>query len=244
MPTPVIRPIPQDYTLDDLYHFERWMCTNCGLILDYMFDPEEAGWPKFDPPIYEVDFWVNDKNETQIVELERKEYCPRCNISFEGSPPIIVIIRDVKVLSDFFQPGDGEGLNLELKVDFTTDHIRNTMAAFATTQGGKIILGITNQGIPVGYQGEEKIETTEGKDRLQERICGLLSSIEPKVQYRVYFVDNKEGNHFAVIVVPKGSWPLYSVNGRYYIRIGSQTRGLASDEILEITKSWHVNHKR
>ena len=244
MPLQIIQSTPQDFHLDDLFQYERWMCSNCGLILDYKFEPGEAGWPRFDPPLGVSDFWIDDEGKEHYAEPERKEFCPRCDIPFEQSPPVVVTIREITKLSDFFQPGDGESTTTDFKENFSTDTIKHTIAAFAQTQGGKFILGIKKKGVPIGYQGEEKIDTTEGKDKLQERIRGLLNDIEPRVQVRVYFVDNDAGLHFAVIVVPKGTSPLYSVNRKFYIRDVDQTRGLTAGEVLEITGRWHETHKK
>jgi ribosomal protein S27AE len=226
---------PEDYTIDDLIHVDRWMCPNCGLILDYKFDPLEDpwGWPRFEPALDNVHFWV-DEDGYHVEEPERNEFCPRCDIPFEQFPPMLVIVREVRKLSDFYQAGEGEGETLELKEKFSTDRIRDTMAAFANTAGGKIVLGVTRQGVPVGYEGDEDISTAEGKDKLQQRIRGLLDKIDPKVQIKVYFVDNEASMHFAVITVPKGSSPIYTMGGKVYIRELDQNRPATSEEIVKL----------
>ncbi len=233
---------PQDYHIGDLFNFQRWMCSNCSLIFDYQFDQELPGWPDFDPPLDIWFPWEDEHGNTHYDEPDREALCPRCGIYFNESPLTVVIVREVKKLSDFFQMGDSENLSLEFKEDFTPHNIRKTMAAFATTHGGKIILGINNKGVPVGYKGEGQLDTSEGKDKLLQRIRGLVSGIEPKVQYQTYILE-EDDKQYVVIIVPKGALPLYSIDGKFYIRELDQSRPLSSSEILEITKKWHDRNK-
>ena len=233
---------PQDYHIGDLFNFQRWMCSNCSLIFDYQFDQELPGWPDFDPPLSMSYPWEDEHGNACYDEPDREELCPRCGIYFNEYPLTVVIVREVKKLSDFFQLGDSENLSLEFKEDFATDNIRKTIAAFATTKGGNIILGINNQGISIGYQGEVQLSTSEGKDKLLQRIRGLVSNIDPKVQYRTYIIED-DGKFYVVIVVPKGASPLYSINGKQYIRELDQSRPVTTSEILEITQKWHDRHK-
>jgi hypothetical protein len=88
------------------------MCNNCGLIFDYQFDPEGPGWPRFELPWDAGDEWLDEKGELHTVYPELSEFCPRCSISFQDIPAVPVVVRESKTLSDFFQPGDGEGLTL------------------------------------------------------------------------------------------------------------------------------------
>jgi ribosomal protein S27AE len=206
--------------LEDLFHIQRWMCGRCGLIFDFQFrlGPGEPGWMDIDPPL-EFSIWVDEDGNMHEDETERKELCPRCGALFNELPLITVLVREpTKKLSDFFTEGDGEGETIEFKEQISPDNIRKTVAAFATCKGGRIILGITNEGKPVGYK-EEYLRTTEGKDKLQQRIRGIIESIKPQVYYRILFVEDELGQHYVVIEVPKGILPIYSVEGRVYIRI-------------------------
>jgi rubredoxin len=224
---------PHEFYLDDLFNHERWMCSKCGLIFDYKFDPEFPGWPDFDPP-YSIGYpWFDEEGNSQFEEPDREETCPRCGLAFKDSPLITLTIREVSKLSDFFRHGDGEDVSLEFKEQFSTDRIRHTMAAFASTKGGKIILGINNKGEPTGYK-EERLDTTEGKDKLRERIRGLTKAIRPIIKYQVYFVDDDCGNHFAVILVPKGPALFYSASGKCYTREMDESRPLSIEEMNEM----------
>lgn len=180
MPIRIIYPEPEDFLLEDPIHIDRWMCSICGLIFDYKFEPGEEGWPKFEPPLHVEHYWVDEAGEYQFEEPDRTEFCPRCNISFEDRAPTLIIVREVKIISDFVEKGEGESETLEFKRDFATDRIRHAIAAFATTKGGRIILGIEDDGTQAGYDGAEDITTSEGRDALQQRIRGLLGNFSPK----------------------------------------------------------------
>lgn len=76
----------EDYHIDKVYDLQRWMCPNCGLILDYQFNHEEPGWPRFDPEPY--DGWVEIDEEVyeHWVKEESRELCSRCGVDFSERP--------------------------------------------------------------------------------------------------------------------------------------------------------------
>jgi hypothetical protein len=236
----VIERQPEVFTLPDLLHIQRWMCTNCGLILDYQFEPGEIGWPKFEPPWSAVYDWTDEQGEYHVEEPERSELCPRCNVSFEKTPPVSVIIREVKKLSDFVRPGEGEGQTLEFKEGFSVNNLRKTVAAFSTTLGGRIVLGIDKKYQRVGYRGKEKIDTPKGKEDLQIHLRDqVLSVIEPRLTIRVDFVSDS-GKNYAVITVIKGPAPIYYSKGVPYVRDLDQSRPATPDEVQALIEKWRI----
>lgn len=82
-------PQPEDFALDDLFHIERWMCNNCGLILDHQFGAGGLGWPAL-----EVDHWVDGEGH---YHFEESLYCPRCAISLSEKPLVPVTVYPEKV---------------------------------------------------------------------------------------------------------------------------------------------------
>ncbi len=228
----------QPLQVDDPINLQRWMCSKCGLIFDYQFEQEFPGWPDFDPPLSMCFPWIDEHGSARYDEPDREELCSRCGVYFNEHAPTAIIIREVKKLSDFLHPGDFENTTLEFKKEFSPDNIRKTMAAFATTQGGKIILGVDDRGDHVGYEG---IDTPKGKEELLERIRGLAAGIKPKVHFTTYSIE-EDGKLFFVIVVPKGASPLYSINGKYYARNNNANPELDPYEIVEIVNKWEKKH--
>ncbi|MCL4271211.1 MAG: hypothetical protein KJZ72_16765 [Anaerolineales bacterium] len=91
----VIRRINVDYTLPDLYEPKRWMCGKCGLIFDYLFGPEEAGWPLIRPSF---EYEVEQNNEEDVDEvIVDDELCPRCGSDFDEVALIPVIVSEFAV---------------------------------------------------------------------------------------------------------------------------------------------------
>ncbi len=242
MPLKIIPP-EEYFALSDPLHVDRWMCSNCGLILDYQFDPGELGWPKFDPPLHAAYYWEDEEGQ-HYEEPERKELCPRCDFDFEKTPPVRVRVspmNQLSDLSDMIQQGEGE--TLEFKKEFPKDanKLRKTIAAFTTTQGGNILLGVDDRGDIVGFPG---IDTPQGKDNLQKRIRGLLGQIQPTVEIRIDFFSDKKGLDAAVITVPRGPQPIYTIDGKVYIRELQQTRAASAEEITALVMRRHSVHQR
>lgn len=225
---------PEDFKLSDVLHVKRWMCTNCGLIIDYQFDqstmggPAESGWPILDP---EPDYWYPDR----VEDFGFDELCARCKISFDDQPPMLIRISEANKLSDLLDIiKAGEGQQLEFKEDFSPDRIRHTIAAFATSNGGQIIFGVNDQGNPVGYSN---IATPTEKDKFQNRVKGLLGNIKPKITIRTDFIaDKKTRKHFALVTVPKGPEPVYYVQNRPYLRDNNESRPATPEEVKDLVR--------
>jgi len=227
------------YHLDDPIHVQRWMCKNCGLVFDYQFNPEEtdgAGWPKADPPWDMVYDWQDEQGNWHFEEPERSEMCPRCTVSLEEIPPVPIIVRETKKLDDFMEAGQGEGQTLEVKQDFSRNNLRKTIAAFSTSQGGRIVLGIDKKYRRVGYQGQEKLDTPNGKEELQIRLRDkVLNVIKPPPTVRVDFF-SEGGKNYAVITVIKGPSPVYYSANVPYVRDLDQSRPATPDEVQALYK--------
>ncbi len=112
----------------------------------------------------------------------------------------------------------GESETVEFKAGFT-DNILKTVAAFANTSGGKIIIGITDGGAIEGfsYSGREV-------DAFLNKLTDKLG-INPLID-----ILEEEGKRVLEIVVEESSLPV-SCNGKYYKRVGSTNRQMKSEEL-------------
>jgi ribosomal protein S27AE len=230
MPIRVIPP-GERYRLDDPFHQDRWMCTRCGLVFDYLFEPGELGWPDFDPPLHQANFYYDEEGEIQVEEPDRSLSCPRCGLEFEGSPPILVALAAMTRLEDLLPMiAQGEGTTIDFMVDFPANasHLRDAIAAFATTEGGRIFIGVDNSGAIVGLAG---IDSAAGKEAFQSRVRGLLGGIAPKPEIQVDFLSSDAGATIAMISVPRGPSPIYLSNNVPYIRELDQSRPATAEEI-------------
>src|SRR3989338_2543933 len=110
----------------------------------------------------------------------------------------------------------GEGYTLDFKEGIPSDLGRH-ICAFANASGGRIILGVRDDGSACGYKlrkaDEAKINTT-------------ARNLEPSVRVSVERVGD-----FAVIHIPEGENKPHSSAGQFYLRIGSTSQQLKRDEI-------------
>ena len=132
----------------------------------------------------------------------------------------------------------GERQNLELKERFPEQarDLAKEIAAFATSNDGRILIGIADDGAIVGLPDAE---SAEGRGKIVGRIEGICSnSIKPNVTPRISFAVS-DARVVACIEVPKGASPLYYVGGIPYLRQITAARGAEPDEVIEAVLSWH-----
>lgn len=224
---------------DDLIHIDRWMCSNCGLIFDFSPEsaPDELGWISYDPPLDNVNIWMDDDGNYFEEDIERAEICPRCACNLSENPLRRVFVSAKTTLNDI-KPiiQQGEGLQTEFKVIYPETDIKlaKEIAAFATTQGGKIFLGINDNGEAIGVKG---VDTPKGKDDLTKRIRNLAEKIKPKVDISVDFVFETD-IYIVIITVRKGVMPLYEYEGKVYIRFLESSREATFDEKIRLQSDW------
>ncbi len=112
----------------------------------------------------------------------------------------------------------GEGYTLDFKESLPNDLGRH-LCAFTNASGGKIIIGVRDNGTPSGYSPNNADEA---------RINSYARNLDPPTRVRVERV-----GPFAVIHIPEGPDKPYSSGGNFYLRIGSMSQQLRRDEIRE-----------
>src|SRR5690606_6649486 len=101
---------------------------------------------------------------------------------------------------------------------------------FASTEGGVIILGVDDHARVVGLSDAA---TDEDRSEFKDRVEGALRMVDPGVASNVRFeeVDTKT---VCLVEVPRGIHPLYYVEGRPYIRVGSESRPARPAEVEQV----------
>jgi ATP-dependent DNA helicase RecG len=112
----------------------------------------------------------------------------------------------------------GEGYTLEFK-ESLPDDLGKHLCAFSNASGGKIILGVGDDGTPSGYA------FTNADDA---RINSYARNLDPLVRIWVERV-----GPFVVIHVSEGENKPHSSSGKFYLRIGSTSQQLTRDQIRE-----------
>lgn len=111
----------------------------------------------------------------------------------------------------------GEGLKLEFKEGFNIQNLGREICAFANESGGKIILGVKDNGEIKGFN-----LTNSQSSQIQT----IARTIEPILKVEI----EKVGN-LIVIHIPEGKNKPYSYAGKYYLRIGANSQQLTRDEL-------------
>jgi hypothetical protein len=104
-----------------------------------------------------------------------------------------------------------EGKQIEYKRTATQPEIlARTIAAFVNTEGGKIIVGVNDDGSIAGLTEEEIGKTQKAVER-----AVLIAKPRPTVSL---YLEEIEGKSLLVIEVKKQSAPVLTENGRFYVR--------------------------
>ena len=111
----------------------------------------------------------------------------------------------------------GEGYTLEFKESYT-DTIGKTICAFANSSGGKIILGVKDNGEVKGYNLTNAVHS---------KIQDVARHIDPSITVLVEKIDSQ----LTIITVPEGEDKPYAHSGQYYIRIGATSQKMNRNEL-------------
>lgn len=125
-------------------------------------------------------------------------------------------IEDLK-----FMIAQGEGYMLEFKESFS-DSIAKEICAFANAKGGKVLIGVTDDG---------EIKGVKSSNQIKSRLYDMTRNFDPPLRVAIEVVES-----VLIINVDEGVDKPYSVKGRFYIRYGANSQQLKRDEIRDFFK--------
>lgn len=133
----------------------------------------------------------------------------------------------------------GEDSTLELKevrlqgdrvVAPRRDDVANECAAFANADGGRLVLGASDDRTPQSFSPAQL-------DVLMQWVSTVSDSMQPRLDYQAYRVPTPAGTGGVVVVeIPAGD-TVYRSPGGYYRRRGDTARQMSSDEIRRLLQS-------
>lgn len=133
----------------------------------------------------------------------------------------------------------GEDSTLELKevrlqgdrvVAPRRDDVANECAAFANADGGRLVLGVSDDRTPQSFSPAQL-------DVLMQWVSTVSDSMQPRLDYQAYRVPTPAGDGGVVVVeIPAGD-TVYRSPGGYYRRRGDMARQMSSDEIRRLLQS-------
>ena len=131
----------------------------------------------------------------------------------------------------------GESQRVEFKENYPSNgnELSKEIAAFSSSNPGKIIIGVADDGTLVGL---EELNSSTGRDKLCRRIEGLCTNnVKPAITPVVKFAQ-EDGKTVLVIEVPHGHQPIYYSGDKPYIRHLSQSRPAEPHEVSERFIEW------
>lgn len=134
----------------------------------------------------------------------------------------------------------GEGQHLEYKEAFpqNTRDLAKEIAAFATSNQGTILIGVSDSGDLVGING---IESPEERDNLLKRLEGICrGTVKPAITPVAKFAVEND-LIVLVVIVPNGRQPVYYSNNIPYVRHLTESRPAEPHEVLGLIGDFLAN---
>lgn len=121
---------------------------------------------------------------------------------------------------------EGEGLTVEFKEKLS--HLDREIVAFANTQGGTILIGISDNGNIIGV---------EQPNRLQSQITDIAYNCDPSIHINIFY----ETQHNIIVVnVAEGTNKPYRCKDGFFLRNGPSSQKLKRDDILSLIQNNHL----
>jgi len=132
----------------------------------------------------------------------------------------------------------GEGPSYEFKEDFPeqTHILAKEIAAFATSGGGLILIGVRDDGTIRGLDENQR-------DKLYHRAQGIAYQVQPKVECDISLCFDEQFI-LVVCVREKQSEPVFYYENRPYVRDGRSSRPATPDEVKELVWMHGSSEKR
>ncbi|SHF21914.1 ATP-binding protein [Alkalibacter saccharofermentans] len=131
---------------------------------------------------------------------------------------------------------DGEGKTIEFKVELPNSNtLAKTIIAFSNTGGGKLIIGVNDQGEIIGLEPDENIF------ELRDKVASIIyETCYPAVLPDIY-TTTIDDHLLLIIEVYRGNLLPYYLKGKgknegVYIRVGATNRKASHKNILELER--------
>jgi ATP-dependent DNA helicase RecG len=121
---------------------------------------------------------------------------------------------------------EGEGQKLEFKEKFQSEAIE-AICAFSNAEGGVILIGVTDNGEPLGVQ--------VGRKTLEDWANQINAGLDPRIKVDMAplpeILDNQR--QIVEIVVPQSQSSVVSFNGRFFKRVGKTNQRMTGEDIAQ-----------
>jgi len=113
-----------------------------------------------------------------------------------------------------------ESQNIEFKSSWRDEHFK-VISSFANADGGNLIIGVDDNGNPVGIKNSKKL-LVDIPNKVRNKL-GIIPSVN---------IEKRRNKEVVKVVIKPSSVPI-SYDGKYYIRSGSTTQELKGKELAD-----------
>ncbi|MCC6959799.1 MAG: DUF262 domain-containing protein [Dehalococcoidia bacterium] len=191
-----------------------------------------------DPALWEV------ANYRAFLETRRSALARTLNGFFEGIAADRSVAADVH---DLIEAGESGGLEFKSSARFNAHTggadpkleavIAKTISGFMNADGGTLLIGVNDSGLPVGIQSDLDTLTRKDRDGYEQFLTNLVAKaigVERCPDMAVSFHKVEDADICMVRVSPSPK-PAYVTDGaerRLYVRTGNSTRPLTTEEAV------------
>ena len=124
------------------------------------------------------------------------------------------------------------------KHDKSIEHaVLKTLAGFLNTQGGSLVIGVSNEGAPLGVEADGFSD----EDKMNLHLVNIVNSkMGPNAWAAMHAsFDDYEESRVLVVRCERSSSAVYLKNGnakQFYVRTGPSTTELSGDDLVEYVK--------
>jgi ATP-dependent DNA helicase RecG len=122
---------------------------------------------------------------------------------------------------------DGEGQSVEFKERFTPD-VGKTLSAFANTNQGLLLLGLSDEGRIRGVS-----------EKTEEKVANVAHSCKPSIYPEIRKVIYK-GETLIYVKVPRSKGVLHSFKNIAYKRVGTNDMPLSPEEVISFARQARI----
>lgn len=157
-------------------------------------------------------------------------------------------VDDAISLDDLIETGESDLIEFKStlrtnlhtnKVDPKMEHaVLKTIAGFINTQGGTLVIGVSDDGTPVGIE----VDGFKNQDKMALHLVNIIKDrlgLSAMTNYHVHF-DEMEESKVMIIKCDKGNSPVFTKDGdsdRFYIRTGPSTAELPPSQTQTYIKN-------
>jgi Putative DNA-binding domain len=186
--------------------------------------------------------------ETMLVANQYDRYSCTINFDYARRDPSTLKSIPVRTIIE-----EGEGDRTEFKSTLRTNlrtgerdtrmdlEVVKTIAAFINSQGGRLVIGVGDDGKPIGLEADK----FESEDRMNRHLGSLIRDrIGPEhIDYIRYGFSDYQGSRVLIVDCDRGRSPVYVKDAnqeRFYMRTGAATTELSGRRLTEYV----TNHFR